>query len=531
MFNRPLTIHDLARLKQERDDADRAYNNALTALDQEVQHLREMPHPPPSYDEHQITPLNDGWELLQARPDQPPGWRGWLRSFIWQAVAPLFERQQAFNSVLVDHINRNVAMHREYTNALASTIELIREELQRLIHFENRLLQYAQQITPYVDTKDRDVTRLIVEVASGISAVSDELTKRWESMAARERRYEARDVEREQAASEREQAASERELAATEREQITAKQDAARAQAAAERDEVVEDVRASFGVVHQVTQMLKRELGRLQEAGAGTETSTSSVDVSVRHDPRTTGDVLNQALDSYKYVEFENHFRGSTDTIRERLVAYLPYFDGATDVLDVGCGRGEFLDLLRERGVAARGIDTNHEMIEVCRERGLTADEGDALTYLRGIPDASLGGLFAAQVVEHLEPGYLLNLLDTACLKLRPGARLILETINAASWSAFFHSYIRDITHVRPLHPDTLQYFVTASGFQDVRVEYRAPWPASSKLTPLPTPDDAGPPDSPTPMAKLVLTFNHNVEKLNRLMFADQDYAVIGERR
>jgi SAM-dependent methyltransferase len=510
MFNRPLTVHDLARLKQERDDADRAYNDALTALDQEVQHLREMPHPPPSYDEHQITPLNDGWDLLQARPDQPPGWRGWLSSLIWQAVAPLFERQQAFNSALVDHINRNVAMHRENTNALASTIELVREELQRLIHFENRLIQYAQQITPYIDTKDRDVTRLIVEVASGISTVSDELTKRWESMAARERRYEVRDVEREQ---------------------TTAKHDAARAQAAAERDEEMEDLRASFGVVHQVTQMLKRELGRLQEAGPGTETLASSIDDSVSPVPRTTGDVLNQALDSYKYVEFENHFRGSTDTIRERLLSYLPYFDGATDVLDVGCGRGEFLDLLRERGVGARGIDTNHEMVEVCRERGLSAEEGDALTYLRGIPDASLGGLFAAQVVEHLEPGYLLNLLDAAYLKLRPGATLILETINAASWSAFFHSYIRDITHIRPLHPDTLRFFATASGFQDVRVEYRAPWPSSSKLIPLPPPDDGPVPDTPTQMANLVLTFNHNVEKLNSLMFADQDYAVIGERR
>jgi O-antigen chain-terminating methyltransferase len=529
MFNRPLTVEDLARLKQERDDADRSYNDALTALDGEVQRMREMPHPPPSYDEHQITPLNEHWDLLQARPNSEPGWRGWVRSFIWQTVAPLFEQQQAFNSVLVDHINRNVAMHREFTAALESTIDLIREELERLIHFENRLLLYAQEITPYVDTKDRDVTRLIVEVASGVGAVSDELSKRWESMAVRERRREQQAAEQEQAAVVRELAASERELAATEREQTTAKQDAARAQAAAERDAVVEGLRASFGIVHQVTQMLKRELARLQEAEPAA--ATAGVDGTTSHRQRSTGDVLNQALDSYKYVEFENHFRGSTNTIRERLVAYLPYFDGATDVLDVGCGRGEFLDLLRERGVAARGIDTNHEMVQVCRERGLTAEEGDALTYLRGIPDASLGGLFAAQVVEHLEPEYLLNLLDTACLKLRPGARLILETINAASWSAFFHSYIRDITHVRPLHPDTLQYFVTASGFQDVRVEYRAPWPASSKLTPLPTPADAGPPDRPTPMAKLVLTFNHNVEKLNRLMFADQDYAVIGERR
>ena len=426
MFNRPLTIDDLARLKRERDEADRAYNDALTELDGAVQRRRDMPHPPPSYDEHQVTPLNKQWDLLQARPSRPPGWRGWVHSLIWEAVAPLFERQQAFNSVIVDHTNRNVAMYREVTPALTSTIELLREELDQLIHFENHLVQYAQQITAFVDTRDRDVTRLIVEVSSSIGAVSDELSKRWESMVARERRYERR---------------------------------------AAEHDKAMEDLRASFGVVHQVTQVLKRELSGRQALGS---VSTPSVDVSAPHSRSSTDGVLNQALDSYKYVGFEDHFRGSTDDIRGRLVAYLPHFEGATDVLDVGCGRGEFLDLLRERGVTARGIDTNHEMIQMCHDRGLVADEGDALTYLTRLPDASLGGLFSAQVVEHLEPGYLLQLLDVAFLKLRPGATLILETINAASWSAFFSSYIRDITHIRPLHPDTLRYFVTASGFQHV---------------------------------------------------------------
>ena len=497
MFIRPLTVDDFARLKQERDHADRAYNDALTALDGAVQQLRETPPPPPSYDEHQITPLNERWDCLQARPSSEPGWRGRVRSFILEAVAPLFERQQAFNSALIDHINRNVAMHREVSSALASTIELIREELPRLHHFEHRLMVYAQLITPYVDTKDQDVARLIVEVSGGVRAVSEKLSKRWESMLARERRYDQRAAEQDQAAAEREQD--------------------------------VKDLRASFGVVHEVSQMLKRELGRLQDVGLAA--TTVDIDGSVPHRQQSTGDVLNQALNSYKYVGFEEQYRGSINDIRERLAVYLPHFDGATNVLDVGCGRGEFLDLLRERGVTASGIDTNHEMVQVCRERGLAADEGDALTYLRGLPDASLGGVFSAQVVEHLEPGYLLNLLDAAFLKLRPGATLIVETINAASWSAFFHSYIRDPTHVRPLHPDTLQYFVTASGFQEVRVEYRAPWPASSKLQPLPTPDDCTSPDSLPALADLVLAFNHNVDKLNSLLFADQDYAVIGERR
>jgi ATP synthase F1 delta subunit len=120
---------------------------------------------------------------------------------------------------------------------------------------------------------------------------------------------------------------------------------------------------------------------------------------------------------------------GSTETIRARLESYLPYFDGASDVLDVGCGRGEFLDLLQARGVTGRGLDLNHEMVEVCRARGLDVAEGDVVSYLESLPDASLGGLFAAQVVEHLQPGYLLRFLELVIGKHRE--RLLEEIVLA----------------------------------------------------------------------------------------------------
>ena len=186
-------------------------------------------------------------------------------------------------------------------------------------------------------------------------------------------------------------------------------------------------------------------------------------------------------IESFKYVGFEDQFRGSATVIRERLQDYLPLFAAQQDVLDIGCGRGEFLDLLRQQGVRARGLDINHEMVEVCRQRGLDASEGDALGYLRGLADESLGGIFAAQVVEHLEPDYLVRLLQRAGEVLRPGGVLVLETVNVACWFAFFQSYVRDITHVRPLHPDTLAYFVRASGFPHVDVQYRSPYPGCAQ--------------------------------------------------
>jgi len=162
-------------------------------------------------------------------------------------------------------------------------------------------------------------------------------------------------------------------------------------------------------------------------------------------------------------------------------------------------------------------------MVEVCLSRGLDATEGDALSYLQQQPDGSLGGLIALQVVEHLDPGYLMEMLDVAYHKLRPGSHVILETINVASWYAFFSSYIRDLTHVRPIHPDTLSYLLSASGFQRVTVRYSAPFPEDGKLQPFPAIGGA----TPGPEADV---FNANVDKLNALLFTNLDYAAIGVR-
>jgi 2-polyprenyl-3-methyl-5-hydroxy-6-metoxy-1,4-benzoquinol methylase len=474
MHNEQSSAELLARLKRERDEADRRYNDALTHLDAAIQVPRDFPHPPPPYDEFQITPLNQRWELLSLKPHEGSGWLRRLRSHAWAMVAPLFERQQAFNSALVDHINRNIAVQRETTRAIEATLTVLREDQKRFIEYQTLLILYAQQITPYVDTKDRHVAGLMHGLAAGLSALSDEIQKRWESMLARERRYDAQ----------------------------------------------MNDVRSTLSIMQRATQTLKRELER-RELGAmgamGAIGATGATDP-----PRATGEAAPSSLDSYKYVGFEDQFRGSQHEIRERLAAYVPLFEGASDVLDVGCGRGEFLELLKEKHISARGIDLNEEMAAVCRERGLDARSGDALGYLLAQPDESLGGLFAAQVVEHLEPDYLMHFLEAAYHKLRPGSKIILETINAACWYAFFSSYIRDVTHVRPLHPDTLRYLVSAGGFQKVTIRFAAPVSDETKLRTVPREPDL--PES------VEAAFNENVGKLNDLLFTYLDYAAIGER-
>jgi hypothetical protein len=182
---------DLELLAAERAAADRGYNDALTRLDRAIQRLpADFPHPPPVPDEHQVTPLNTLWKI--DVPPAPEGLRGRLVAAIRRFVAPLFEQQQAFNSAVVDHLNRNIPVERQTREAIESTLVVLRDQLAELVAFESLLVVFLQQITPYVDTRDRDVAGLLRGLSGAINAVADEVMKRSEATLARDRRYEAR---------------------------------------------------------------------------------------------------------------------------------------------------------------------------------------------------------------------------------------------------------------------------------------------------------------------------------------------------
>jgi SAM-dependent methyltransferase len=240
-------------------------------------------------------------------------------------------------------------------------------------------------------------------------------------------------------------------------------------------------------------------------------------------------------LESHKYLSFEDAFRGDPKLIRARQRDYLPLFRGRSDVLDIGCGRGEFLQLLKDNGVTARGIDINHAMVIRCVEEGLDAREGDALEYLGSLPSDALGGLIASQVVEHLHPDYLLALLQDSFRVLRPASPIVLETINVASWSAFFSSYVRDLTHARPIHPDTLRFFVLATGFLDAEIRFSSPLPEAERLrsSPRDARDDnlrsAG--AEGRAIRQLADAFDANAALLNRHLYGPHDYAVVAWKR
>jgi len=470
----------LARLERERQDADRLYNDALSALDRALEQRVELPHPPPPYDDAKLQAVNETWNILPAgAPSVDGSLKGRLRAFVWRLVGPSLEGQKHFNASLVDHLNRNVTAHRETQKSISSVISLLSDHLNRQLNLQVHLIRYLQTVTLYVDTKDRATGAGAQVVNAGLDAVSRDWLKRWDSMAARDARADARLAK-------------------------------------------LEDVRATAAIAQQTSLSLKRDVERLLEI------SRSPGEPGSPGESGGPGELRSPTVDlnSFKYLAFEDAFRGSLEEIRRRLAEYVPRFAGASDVLDIGCGRGEFLELLRAAGIQARGLDLNHEMVEASRARGLDVAEGDALAFVERLPDNSLGGLFAAQVVEHLEPGYLARLLEAAAHKIRPGGTIVLETINPACWVAFFESYLRDLTHVRPLHPETLKHLVRSSGFHSIEIEYRSPVAEWDRLRTAPQPSG----DLPPWVADLIDTFNEDMAKLNNRMFTFQDYAVIGRK-
>ena len=438
MTNQPL--EDLAaRLERERHEADRRYNDALTALDRAVQKRSDPGALPRAADRSRVPELNRGWNILpDAAPPFERSLKGRLRAFVWRLVGPPLELQKHFNALLVEQVNQSVALERETIDALGRIADAMAHDMTALVGFESLLVQYLQTITAYVDSKDR-------------ALLGNNLGERMRM-------------------------AEQRILA------------------------------------------LKREL----EAGGDARSASAGSGIDRRP-------VFSGSIDSSTYVGFEDRFRGSEREIRARVEDYLPILETAQDVVDVGCGRGELLQALKDRGVRARGVDSNGAMVDLCRARALDVAHDDALSFLHQQAEASVGGLVAVQVVEHFEPAYLLRFLETAFHKMRPGSPLVLETINAGCWMAFFETYIRDLTHQRPLHPDTLRFLVESSGFTSVDVQFRQPVGESDRLPRVKISGEAGA-TLPRNLAQIADAVNAHADRLNARLFSSMDYAVIARR-
>jgi SAM-dependent methyltransferase len=177
----------------------------------------------------------------------------------------------------------------------------------------------------------------------------------------------------------------------------------------------------------------------------------------------------------FDYARFADKFRGTEEYVRERQRGYLGDFAGCQNVLDIGCGRGEFLDLMKEAGVAARGIDLSGESVAVCRAKGYRAEVADLFAYLAAAPEGSLDGIFSAQVVEHLEPLRIPEMIRLAASCLKTGGVLVIETPNPECLAIFATHFYLDPTHTRPVPPALLRFYFEEAGLGAIELRRLAP--------------------------------------------------------
>ena len=220
----------------------------------------------------------------------------------------------------------------------------------------------------------------------------------------------------------------------------------------------------------------------------------------------------------YDQDHFTAFFRGGSDDLRARYTELAKELIGCDPVVDLGFGRGEFMELLTELGVEARGVEPDEQLVLSARSRGLDVEQGFAVEYLRNVEPGSLGGIVMIQVIEHLSPQHVIDFVELAADKLRPGGKVVLETVNPASLYTYAHAFWVDPDHVRPVHPGFLEFLFREAEFARIAIEYRSPVANRERLVALPG-DDAQ-----------TALINENFERIGALLFGAQDYAVIATR-
>jgi len=222
------------------------------------------------------------------------------------------------------------------------------------------------------------------------------------------------------------------------------------------------------------------------------------------------------------YRSLEDRFRGTQEDIANRVATYLPFLPPAGEVLDLGCGRGEALEVVGARGLEVRGVDLSAEMVDECRGRGLTASCGDLFEALADCRQGSLAGVLSLHVIEHLDGADVDKLIRLAWRALDAGGALILETPNPLSLVVAARNFWRDPTHRRPIHPDTLAFLFGEAGFESVERLDMRPFGEEEQLP------EVNLSEVPADLKILAEGVNEIRDHLDALLYGYQDYAIVG---
>ncbi len=234
---------------------------------------------------------------------------------------------------------------------------------------------------------------------------------------------------------------------------------------------------------------------------------------------RQLRDGKGSVYDVIDYDMFEKHFRGAEEEIRKRQLEYMPYLEKKHKVIDLGCGRGEFLELLEEKGIPATGVELFGKFVNECRLKGLDVQQMDAIEYMEMLEDSSVDGVVAFQLIEHLTPKQLVKLCKAAHDKLISGGTLIFETPNPTCLSVYTNAFYMDMTHEKPVHPQTIKYLLENAGFSDVEIVYTEASKVNYRLPLLELPG-----------VSRLEEYNDAINGMTDLIWGSQDYAVIATK-
>jgi SAM-dependent methyltransferase len=238
------------------------------------------------------------------------------------------------------------------------------------------------------------------------------------------------------------------------------------------------------GLLNEVVQTLKKMLQRsLSWYTRPLQVFNRNVAQAIEQHGRAINSIQRQLHDLPTKVALDEAFETARLATQEQQSPYVPLFLGLAPVVDLGCGRGEFLELLNDAGVQSYGVDSDPASCEVARRRLLTIVEGDLFQHLRQLPERSLGGVFCARLVEYLPTHAQPEFVALCSSRLKPGGRIVIETINPDSDSPFGRNWRLDPGHLHPVYPEILRSILESNGFRDSHICVLAPQAVPSAET------------------------------------------------
>ncbi|AXA34899.1 MAG: methyltransferase domain-containing protein [Candidatus Hydrogenedentota bacterium] len=435
----------------------------------------------------------------------PPGLsRPWWHPKRWFAAfyRMLWGRQELFNRRLLEHLRRLTAMvateqirYAITARLMGSVNTLVRRACERDYEFEAVMDKLVQTLDEFIELSPQTVEA---------QAVSEAWQKMWEPYAIeletiRKFLPRIRDLESQVGA--------------------LADELQRRIEAGTASDRILE---AHLNEISQKLQDLERSLATQTDVARAYAADTAALPSPEQASPQSPKQSLSP---TFSFYEFEESLRGGEVQIAAEQSKYVAWFEGAEPVLDAGCGRGEFLDLLRVHNIRAYGIDADEAMVAHCAAKGHRVLLAKIHEHLESLDDETLGGIFLGQVVEHLERHELMTLPYLAWRKLIPNGVIVIETVNPMCLTTFSGAFYADPTHIRPIHPKGLEFLLTMAGFVEPTLILSAPVPEHDKLQLLCEKEPLAP-----AVKDVVMQMNRNLERLNALLYSYANYAIAARK-